>query len=125
MNDDLRPRVLEALKTIRDPEIPLNIYDLGLIYGLEVDPAGAVHVRMTLTTPACPVAAGLPAQVEKRIRELPGVSGVRVELVWDPPWTKERLSEAARLQLGLDDPARRRPFVPAGQLLAARKRSAD
>ncbi len=120
MSEELRQRVLAVLKTIRDPEIPLNIHDLGLIYALDVDATGAVAVRMTLTTPACPVAAGLPAQVEKRIRELPGVSNVRVELVWDPPWSKERLSEAARLQLGLDHPARRRPFIPAGNLLKPR-----
>lgn len=98
---ELERRIVDALRTVRDPEIPVNIYDLGLIYGLDVSPAGEVRIRMTLTTPACPVARSLPAQVEQKVAALEGVQGVRVELVWDPPWSKERLSPAARLQLGL------------------------
>ncbi len=120
----LSDRVIGVLRTIYDPELPVNIYDLGLIYGLETTPAGAVHIRMTLTTPACPVARSLPGNVEKKIRTLAGVTDVRLELVWDPPWSKERLSPAARLQLGLDDPtgARgRRVFVPLGALKRSEK----
>lgn len=97
----LEARVVEALRTIYDPEIPLNIYDLGLIYALEVNAAGEVHVRMTLTTPNCPVAEGFPDIVQNKLWLVDGVSDVEVELVWDPPWDKERMSEAARLQLGL------------------------
>jgi FeS assembly SUF system protein len=98
--DLLRSNVIAALRTIYDPEIPVNIYDLGLVYGLDVD-AGKVDMRMTLTTPACPVAASFPQTVEQRLYELPGVDEVRVELVWDPPWTMDRLSEETKLQLGL------------------------
>ncbi len=97
----LQDRIIDVLRRIRDPELPVNIYDLGLIYGLDVSPAGDVTVRMTLTTPACPVARSLPGQVEQRVRAVAGVGQVRVELVWDPPWTKDRLTPAARLQLGL------------------------
>ncbi len=120
----LAERVTEALRTIYDPELPVNIYDLGLIYGLETTAEGAVHIRMTLTTPACPVARSLPAQVEKKVRAVAGVTDVKLELVWDPPWSKARLSPAARLQLGLDDPTRtrvRRGFVPIETLQAQRK----
>jgi FeS assembly SUF system protein len=99
---DLRARVVEALRTVFDPEIPVNIYDLGLVYDLEVDDeAGHVVIRMTLTAPGCPVAQTFPATVEDAVYSVSGVTGVRVELVWDPPWTKERMSEAARLQLGM------------------------
>ena len=98
---DLRGRVVEALKQVYDPEIPVNIYDLGLIYELDVDEAaGSVHVKMTLTAPGCPVAQTFPATVESAVRGVEGVREVTVELVWDPPWTPERMSEAARLQLG-------------------------
>ncbi|MPW23012.1 SUF system Fe-S cluster assembly protein [Paraburkholderia sp. CNPSo 3157] len=99
---DLRLRVIEALRTVFDPEIPVNIYDLGLVYDLNVDDeAGDVAIRMTLTAPGCPVAQTFPATVEDAVYSAAGVNGVRVELVWDPPWTKERMSEAARLQLGM------------------------
>jgi FeS assembly SUF system protein len=97
-----RDRVLQALRSVHDPEIPVNIYDLGLIYGLDISPNGDVHIRMTLTSPACPVAGALPAQVEASVREVPGVQSVRAELVWDPPWTPDRMSEAARLQLNME-----------------------
>jgi FeS assembly SUF system protein len=97
----LREEAVKTLRTIKDPEIPLNIYDLGLIYGLAVDDAGAVSVSMTLTSPGCPVAGVLVGQVHDKLRRVPGVSRVRTELVWDPPWSKDRLDEAARLALDL------------------------
>ena len=93
--------VLEALKTVRDPEIPVDLVNLGLIYELMVKQGGIVFVEMTLTTPSCPVAASMPDEVKKAIGEVPGVEDVRVKLVWSPPWTQERMSEEARLDLGL------------------------
>jgi FeS assembly SUF system protein len=98
---NLRERVIEALRQIHDPEIPVNIYDLGLIYGLDIDDMGRAEIRMTLTAPACPVAHTFPALVEDAVAGVHGISRAHVELVWDPPWDKSRLSEAARLQLGL------------------------
>jgi len=97
----LEERVIEALKTVRDPELPVNLVDLGLIYELVVAQGGAVYVEMTLTAPSCPVAGELPGQVEQAIRTVPGVTDARVKLVWTPPWTKERMSEEAKLELGL------------------------
>lgn len=97
----LRENVIAALRTIYDPEIPVNIYDLGLIYQLDAGEDGKVSIRMTLTAPGCPVAASFPGTVESRLREVPGVSDVRVELVWDPPWSKDRIPEDVKLQLGL------------------------
>ena len=97
----LETNVIAVLRTIYDPEIPVNIYDLGLVYGLDVDAAGKVDIRMTLTAPACPVAETFPGTVEQRLYEVPGVSEVRVELVWEPPWNPDRLSEDAKLSLGL------------------------
>jgi FeS assembly SUF system protein len=93
--------VLEALKTVRDPEIPLDLVELGLIYDLVVKKGGAVYVEMTLTTPHCPVAASMPGEVESAVRAVPGVGDVRVNLVWTPPWGPERMSEEARLELGM------------------------
>ncbi len=93
--------VLEALKTVRDPEIPMDLVELGLIYELIVKQGGTVYVEMTLTTPACPVAASMPGEVETAIRAVPGVNDVRVKLVWTPPWGPERMSEEARLELGM------------------------
>lgn len=93
--------IIEVLKTISDPELPINIYDMGLIYGIEVSPDDSVTVRMTLTTPACPAAESLPPEVEAKVGAIPDVTGARVELVWDPPWTPQRMSEAARLEAGL------------------------
>ena len=97
----LEEKVIEQLKSIFDPEIPLNIYELGLIYDIEIDPENRVHIRMTLTAPACPVAGSLPPQVEAQIESIPQVKSATVELVWDPQWSRDMLSEAARLQLGL------------------------
>lgn len=98
----LRGSVIEALRTVYDPEIPVNIYDLGLIYGLDVDEAaGTVAIRMTLTAPGCPVAQTFPATVEQAVQRVAAVREAHVELVWDPPWSRGRMSEAARLELGL------------------------
>ena len=96
-------QVVAALKTVYDPEMPVNIYELGLIYGLDVTPEGRVDIRMTLTAPNCPVAGTLPGEVERMVRAVPGVSTVKLELTFDPPWSKERMSEAAKLALGLED----------------------
>ena len=93
--------VLEALKTVRDPEIPMDLVELGLIYELLVKKDGIVFVEMTLTTPACPVAGALPGQVQQAVAAVPGVQDARVKLVWTPPWTKDRMSEEAKLELGL------------------------
>src|SRR5690348_9172551 len=100
-NPALRDQVLEALKTVRDPEIPINLVDLGLIYELTVKKGGVVYVEMTLTTPACPVAQSMPGEVEAAIRGVPEVTDVRVKLVWTPPWDRDRMSEEAKLELGL------------------------
>ncbi len=94
--------IIEVLRTIYDPEIPVNIYDLGLVYGIHPADDGNVHIRMTLTSPACPVAGSLPPQVERAVSGIAGVAGCQVEVVWDPPWSPDRISEAARLQLGID-----------------------
>lgn len=91
---------IEAIKRCYDPEIPVNIYELGLIYGVHVDDGGRVLIRMTLTSPMCPVAESLPYEVQTRVRAVEGVSEAVVELVWDPPWDPSRMSEAARLELG-------------------------
>jgi FeS assembly SUF system protein len=97
----LEEKIIAAIQTIYDPEIPLNIYDLGLIYRLVIDPTNAVKVEMTLTAPGCPVAGDIVAEVKRKIEAIPEVPRVDVELVWDPPWTRDRLSEAARLELGM------------------------
>lgn len=97
---ELERRIVEALKTVYDPEIPVDIWELGLVYSLEVSSQGAVDIKMTLTAPACPVAGSLPGEVEARVLEVPGVTSARVELVWEPPWGKEMMSEAAKLRLG-------------------------
>ena len=96
----LKEKAVEAMRECYDPEIPVNIYDLGLIYETKVEPSGFVYVKMTLTAPGCPAAGTLPGEVEDRIRVLPSVTDVKVEVVWDPPWNKEMMSEAAKLQLG-------------------------
>jgi FeS assembly SUF system protein len=97
----LRDRIVQGLKTVYDPEIPLNIYDLGLVYDLDVTDDGNAHVKMTLTAPGCPVAGSLVQEVHDRVRATKGVRHAKTELVWDPPWTKDRLSLEARLELGL------------------------
>lgn len=99
--DELQARVVEMLRTIYDPEMPVNIYDLGLVYGLDVQPSGVVNIRMTLTSPNCPVAQSFPQNVQEMLMCVPGISDVKVELVWEPPWSREHMSEAARLQLGM------------------------
>lgn len=96
----LKGRVIEALRQVRDPEIPINIYDLGLIYDLDIGAGGRVDIRMTLTAPACPVAQTFPARVATAVEAVEGVSHAEVELTWEPPWDISRASEAARLQLG-------------------------
>lgn len=99
----LETDIIEMLRTIYDPEIPVNIYDLGLIYKIDIDAAGNVKVDMTLTAPGCPVAQTFPGTVEEAVRSVPGVTDAKVELVWEPQWTKDRMSEAAKLQLGMFD----------------------
>jgi len=101
--EDLKNKIVAALCTCFDPEIPINIYELGLIYNIEIAPSSAVTIRMTLTSPACPVAGSLPPEVERKVRAVPGVTAAKVEVVWDPPWDKSLMSEAAKLQLGIDD----------------------
>lgn len=96
----LELRVVEALREIYDPEIPVNIYELGLVYDVKASTEGDVHVIMTLTTPHCPVAESMPGEVELKVRDVDGVRDVVVELVWDPPWDMTMMSEAARLELG-------------------------
>lgn len=97
----LYERIIAAIKTIFDPEIPVNIYDLGLIYKIEINDKNEVAVEMTLTSPGCPVAQSLPLSVSDTIREVEGVTDVKLELVWDPPWSTDMMSEAAKLQLGM------------------------
>ena len=95
-------RIIGILRTCYDPEIPVNIYDMGMIYGISVSPEGEVGIRMTLTSPNCPVAGSLPGYVESRVKTLPGAKDVKVELVWEPPWSPNMMSAAAKLELGMD-----------------------
>lgn len=99
--DTLEERVISALRTVYDPEIPVNIYDLGLIYALEILDDRRVHICMTLTAPACPVAGTLPGTVAEAVKRVPGIETAEIELVWDPPWSQDRMSDEARLDLGL------------------------
>lgn len=99
--DKLRQKILAELRTIYDPELPVNIYDLGLIYKVEVNEAAEVYIEMTLTTPSCPEAQSLPNKVETTIEAMPEVKKVKLELVWDPPWDKDRLSEEVKMLLGI------------------------
>ena len=99
-NEELKEQIVGVLKMVRDPEIPVDIHSMGLIYGIELD-GGDVRIEMTLTTPNCPVAESLPNEVKEKVAALDGVDTVQVDLVWDPPWTVEKLSEAARLEMGL------------------------
>ena len=98
---DLYEAVIDALKDIYDPEIPVNIYDLGLIYGVEIDDGAGAHVTMPLTTPHCPVAESMPGEVELRVASVPGVRDAEVNLVWDPPWGPDKMTDEARLELGM------------------------
>jgi FeS assembly SUF system protein len=100
--EKLKSAVVDVLKTVYDPEIPVDIWELGLIYDLDVDEAGAVKIRMTLTSPMCPVAETLPPEVEAKARGVEGVSDVKLDLVWDPPWSPSMMSEAARLELNFE-----------------------
>ena len=97
----LKPALVDAISTVYDPEIPVNIWELGLIYDVAVDVAGAALVTMTLTAPGCPAAQSLPIEVESKVRSVAGVTDAKVDIVWEPGWTKDRMSEAAKLQLGL------------------------
>lgn len=99
--DLLREAIIDQLKTVYDPEIPVNIFDLGLIYRVDVDERGVVDIDMTLTAPGCPVAQTFPGMVEDAVREVDGVNAAHVELVWEPPWTQDRMTEAAKLELGM------------------------
>jgi FeS assembly SUF system protein len=94
-------QVAEALRTCYDPEIPVNIYELGLVYDVHADEAGLVEIKMTLTSPHCPAVQSLPAEIEGKVRAVPGVTDVKIDLVWEPPWDPSKMSEAARLQLGM------------------------
>jgi FeS assembly SUF system protein len=99
--EEIRKLVVETLRTVYDPEIPVDIYELGLVYNIDISPEGKVDIRMTLTSPGCPVAESLPREVELKTASIEGVSEVRIDLVWEPPWTIDRMSEAARLELNL------------------------
>ena len=99
-NAALEASIIEALKTVYDPEIPVDIWELGLVYSIDITPEKDVTIRMTLTAPACPAAEMLPPEVVQKAAAVPGVRSARVEIVWEPMWTKDRMSEAARLQLG-------------------------
>lgn len=99
--DELREDIVAVLRTIYDPEIPVNILDLGLIYTLDIDEQGNVHIDMTLTAPACPVAGTFPGVVEGRVSEVPGVRSVQVELVWEPPWSVDMIPDEVKLELGI------------------------
>jgi FeS assembly SUF system protein len=97
---ELQPKIVEVIKTVYDPEIPVDIYELGLIYGIDVDADNRVLVRMTLTSPACPSAQQIPSEVRYKVKAIPGVTDAWVDIAWEPPWDKDRMSEAAKLQLG-------------------------
>jgi FeS assembly SUF system protein len=98
---EFQPQIIEAISAVYDPEIPVNIYELGLIYDIAVDADAHVEVKMTLTSPSCPSAQFIPSEVQRRIADVPGVRAVSVDVVWDPPWDKDRMSDVAKLQLGL------------------------
>lgn len=97
---DLREKIVAALKTVYDPEIPVDIYELGLIYEINIFPVNNVNIQMTLTSPSCPSAEQIPTEVEKRVKEIEGVNDVKVEITWDPPYSQDMMSEAAKLELG-------------------------
>ena len=99
--DALKPAIVQAISTVFDPEIPVNIYELGLIYDVVVDASGVAGIRMTLTAPGCPAAQSLPVEVASKVKAVPGVTDAKVDVVWEPAWDKDRMSDAAKLQLGL------------------------
>jgi FeS assembly SUF system protein len=98
---ELKPAIVKAISTVFDPEIPVNIWELGLIYDILVDANGVAGVRMTLTSPGCPVAQSLPVDVANKVKAVPGITDAKIDIVWDPAWTKDRMSPAAKLQLGM------------------------
>ena len=98
----IKAGVVDVLRTVYDPEIPVDIYELGLVYDVDVDASGVVSIRMTLTSPMCPVAESLPPEVEQKVRGVAGVNDVKIDLVWEPPWSPSMMSEAARLELGME-----------------------
>lgn len=98
---ELEEKIIQALKTCYDPEIPVDIFELGLIYEINIDDEAMVTIKMTLTSPACPVAGSLPGEVERTVSGVPGISGVKIELVWSPPWDRDMMSEVAKLELGM------------------------
>lgn len=98
----IKQGVVDMLRTVYDPEIPVDIYELGLVYDVNVEESGNVAIRMTLTSPMCPVAESLPPEVEEKVRGVPGVTEVKIDLVWEPPWSPSLMSEAARLELGME-----------------------
>ncbi|MCK4775287.1 MAG: SUF system Fe-S cluster assembly protein [Candidatus Krumholzibacteria bacterium] len=100
VNSELKQKVIDVLKTVYDPEIPVDVYELGLVYNVDIKAGDAVEITMTLTSPACPVAESLPPQIEEKVAAIEGVSTARVDITWDPPWAPEMMSEAARLTLG-------------------------
>jgi FeS assembly SUF system protein len=100
-NQELEKQIIAALRTCYDPEIPVNIYEMGLIYKIEIADGGAIGIRMTLTSPMCPAAGSLPGDVQRKVEAVTGVTGVKVEVVWDPIWNPDMMTEAARLQLGM------------------------
>ena len=97
----LEAQIVDALRTVYDPEIPVNIYEIGLIYNIDIDASNSVNIRMTLTSPACPAAGTLPGEVEDKVRQVEGIRDVKVDIVWDPAWTPAMMSESAKLQLGM------------------------
>lgn len=98
---ELRPAIVKAISTVFDPEIPVNIWELGLIYDVIVDASGVAGIRMTLTSPGCPVAQSLPVDVANKVKAVPGITDAKIDIVWEPAWTKDRMSPAAKLQLGM------------------------
>jgi len=98
---ELKPAIVKAISTVFDPEIPVNIWELGLIYDILVDANGVAGIRMTLTSPGCPVAQSLPVDVANKVKAVPGITDAKIDIVWDPAWTKDRMSPAAKLQLGM------------------------
>jgi FeS assembly SUF system protein len=97
----LKPAIVDAIRTVYDPEIPVNIWELGLIYDVIVDASGVAGVRMTLTAPGCPAAQSLPVEVSDKVKAVPGISDAKVDVVWEPAWTKDRMSDVAKLELGM------------------------
>ncbi len=120
-DDAMRDNIINAIRTVRDPEIPVNLYELGLIYGIRIDEQCGVHIDMTLTTPNCPVAELLPQQVEQAVAAVEGVSGVAVDIVWTPEWTPDMMSEAAKLDLDFTGKFDPKNFAPKTNLTIGRK----